>query len=199
MITAKQCKSLYYLDRDSDVGELVEKILAKKKQELYIFIERKKNELQPKEAGEFFTLEDVLKCKDGGLEKMQYFFRAAVVPYYIRQEYDFWDEKIPIDMLIEGTKKMKRSVGFTLYDHTGKKTDEVNSMTTFKTIKQLNEFITDLENVCFVDNDYFFPDSKHFNALVEKKGRKAAKRQVLSELQEKWRNRFQGRLSPSEV
>lgn len=193
MITSKQTKNLYYLDRDSHIAELVEEIIQNKRREVTTFLERKKNDLESKDPGEFWTIEDTTKCKDGGLEKMMFFFRAAVVPYFVRQENNFWESKIPVELLVKGADEMKRSIGFTLYNLEGQKTEEPNSMTVFKTIKELQEFLTDLENVCFLDRDFFFPDSKHFNELIEMKGREATKTQVLGELHEKFKNKFQDR------
>lgn len=189
MILKDKVKSLFYLDRDTDVSELAEDILRTKRAEIIVFLQRQHARLQEKEAGEYFTVEDVLKLKDGELENMQRFFRGAVVPYYVRQRYDIWSEGIESEALAEGTKEIKRRVGFLKYDHTGHITEDVNSMATFERVKDLNEFLNMVQAVCFDDEAYIFPDSKHFKDLEKAKGRHAAQRQVFQELYEKVKNK----------
>ena len=189
MITKSQTKSLYYLDRDTDVVELVDRMMATKRAELIVFLERQHSRLQEKQAGEYFTVEDVTKLKEGELENMQRFFRGAVVPYYTRQKYDIWSDTMASDDLDKGTKEIKRAIGFLKYDSTGHITDEVNSMTTFERVKDLNEFLKMVEEVCFDDEAFIFPDSKHFKDLEKEKGRASAQRQVFLELYEKTKNR----------
>ena len=190
MILKTLTKSLYYLDRDTDVDILVDEILRAKKAEIKIFIERQKNRLQEKEAGSYFTLEDILKVKEGELENMQRFFRGAVVPYYAMQSRDVWESTLKSKLLSECTKEIKLAVGFVKYDHTGHITDEVNSMTTFERVKDLNEFLHTIEEVCFNDQGYIYPDSKHFKELENQKGRIPAQLQVRQELYQKYKNRF---------
>jgi hypothetical protein len=193
MITKNQTKTQFYLDRDTNVEKLVDEMLRVKRAEAIVFLRRQHERLQEKDAGTFFTLEDTLKLKDGELENMQRFFRGAVVPYYVRQKYNIWSPAIDGEMLTQGTDEIKRAVGFMKYDHTGHITDDVNSMTTFERAKDLNEWLKAVEEVCFDDESFIFPDSKHFLQLVKDKGRHAAQRQVVQELHEKVKNRYQGR------
>ena len=190
MISKNQTKSLYYIDRDTNIDDLSDEIIRVKKLELSIFLENQKDKLQGKEAGEYYTLEDVTKLKDGELENMNRFFRGAVVPYYVRQKYNAWDKKLTSVQIIEGTKEIKESVGFMLYDHTGHITEDVNSLTTFNRVKDLRGFLTMIEEVCFDDNEFIFPNSKHFKGLVNQKGRDVAERQVISELHEQIKNKY---------
>ena len=176
MILKNQTKALFYLDRDTNVNELVDDILRVKRSELIVFLQRQSDRLQEKEAGEYFTVEDVTKLKDGEMEKMQRFFRGAVVPYYIRQKYNVWTESIEQDLIEQGTNEIKRSVGFLKYSHTGHITQEVNSMSTFERVKDLNEFLTAVQQVCFDDEGFIFPDSEWFKKLEKEKGREATSR-----------------------
>ena len=192
MILKNLTKSLHYLDRDTYVPSLVEEILRLKRAEITVFLERQKERLQEKDAGEFFTLEDILKVKEGELENMQRFFRGAVIPYYAMQSRNAWGEDLSSGLIADCTDEVKREVGFYKYDHTGHITEEVNSMLTFERVKDLNEFLHTIEEVCFKDQGYIFPDSKHFKELVKLKGREAAQRQVLQELYQEYKNRFPG-------
>lgn len=191
MILKNLTKTLHYLDRDTDLDDLVEEILRQKRAEITVFLQRMQGNLQEKEAGEFYTLEDTLKVKEGELENMQRFFRGAVVPYYMRQSRDLWDDEIPAGLAEECTIEIKKQVGFLRYDHTGHITDEVNSMTTFERVKDLVEFLNTIEEVVFNDQGYIFPDSKHFKELVKLKGREAASRQAIQELRQKVKNLHQ--------
>lgn len=193
MITKDKTRCLYFIDRDTNIEELVDEMIRVKRSEALIFLQRQQERLNEKEAGEYFTLDDTLKLKDGELENMNRFFRGAVVPYYVRQKYDIWTEKIPSDILTEGTNEIKRSVGFLKYDHTGHITDEVNSMVTFERVKDLVEWLNMVEAVCFQDEGFIFPDSDHFKKLEKSKGRAAAQRQVYLELYEKHKNKFSNR------
>lgn len=189
MIFKNKLQSLFYIDRDTNIKELADKILQQKAVEIVEFLEDQRIRLEEKDAGEYFTIEDTLKLKDGELERMNRFFRGAVVPYYIRQKYNIWTDKIPSKTLIYGADEIKRSVGFMKYDHTGHLTKETNSLTTFQRVKDLNEFLKMVEAVCFDDNDFIFPNSDHFKALEKTKGRVAAQRQVFKELHEKVKNK----------
>lgn len=188
MILKNQIKSLYYLDRDTDLDALIEEALRVKRSEMKVFLQRQQERLNEKEAGNYFTLEDSLKMKDGELENMQRFFRGAVVPYYARQSRDIWSDSIPPEVLYDCTDEIKKQVGFVKYDSTGHLTDEVNSMATFERVKDLVEFLNTIEAVCFNDNGYIFPDSDHFKKLEKSKGRHAAQRQVFLELYQKVKN-----------
>jgi hypothetical protein len=192
MISKNFCKQYHYLDRDTDINKLAEEMMPALKTELVNFLTYKHTLLQDKDAGAFVTLEHIVKAKEGELDKMLLFFRGPVVEYYFRQKNDHWNlnDHIPAIYLNEATDEIKRMVGFTLFDHTGLKTDEVNSMVTFTTIKALNEFLHDIEGVCFDDMGYIFPDSAHFKALLKEKGRDGAKRQVLEELKTKVKNKY---------
>lgn len=189
MITKKQQKNLFYLDRDTDVNVLAEEIMRRKRGELIVFLQHHHDRLQEKDAGEYFTVEDITQLKDGELEKMQRFFRGAVVPYYARQSRDIWTDGIGSDVLAAATEEIKRRVGFLKYDYTGHITEEVNSMANFERVKDLNEFLKMVEEVCFDDEAYIFPDSKLFRELEKTKGRAAAQRQVFQELREKVKNK----------
>jgi hypothetical protein len=189
MILKGLTKSLFYLDRDTDVNQLANEILRVKKAELVVFLERQHNRLQEKDAGEYFTVEDITKLKDGELEKMQRFFRGAVVPYYARQQYNIWSEFIDDEHIIKATEEIKKRVGFLKYDHTGHITQEVNSMATFERVKDLNEFLNMIQVVCFDDEGHIFPDSEYFKKLEKEKGRQATQRQCYLELHEKVKNK----------
>lgn len=193
MITKNQTKCLYYLDRDTDIIKLVDEMMRVKRAEALVFLQKHKDRLQEKEAGEYFTAEDTLKLKEGELENMNRFFRGAVVPYYVRQKYDVWTPTIPSSIIKQGTEEIKRAVGFLKYDSSGHLTDEVNSLSTFDRVKDLNLFLTSIEEVCFDDEALIFPDSAYFKELVARKGRVAAQRQVCLELHEKIKNKFPNR------
>ena len=195
MITKNQTKSLYYLDRDTDVRTLVDEMMRTKRAEAITFLERQKDRLQEKEAGEYYTVEDTTKLKDGELEKMMRFFRGAVVPYYVRQRHDLWDilQEPDASLVAECTNEIKRAVGFMRYDHTGHITKDVNSLATFERAKDFSQFLRDVEAVCFDDRGYIFPDSKLFRDLEKLKGREAAHRQALYELRERVKNLYKDR------
>lgn len=192
MILKNQTKSLHYLDRDTDIPALVEEVLRLKRAEITVFLQRMQGNLQEKDAGEYYTIEDVLKVKDGELEKMMRFFRGAVVPYYARQSRNVWRRAIESEVIHEATIEIKKAVGFLKYDYTGHITDEVNSLATFERIKEFSEFLKNVEAVCFEDQGYIFPDSKRFRDLEKEKGRTAAQRQVDEELYQAVKNRFPG-------
>lgn len=177
------------MDRDTDINALVDEMLHVKRSEAIVFLQRQQERLQEKDAGEYYTVEDTTKLKEGELEKMMRFFRGAVVPYYARQSRNIWTEGIESEVLHECTDEIKKAVGFLRYDHTGHITDEVNSLTTFERTKDFNEFLKDVEAVCFEDDGHIFPDSKHFKDLEKSKGRHAAQRQVFIELYEKVKNK----------
>lgn len=196
MISKNFVKESFFIDRDTNIQDLVSSIMRDStfEADLLNFLEYKQNMLEGKSAGEFISLEHIVRAKEGDLDKMNLFFRGPVVEYYFRQEYGFWNrDRIPSSNLNDTTDEIKRAVGFTLYDHEGHKTDDVNSMTTFTTVKALNEFLNDIENVCFIDKGFIFPDSAHFKALLRSKGREGAKRQVMNELHEKVKNKYQNR------
>ncbi len=163
-------------------------MLRVKRSELIVFLQRQHERLQEKDAGEYFTVEDTTKLKDGELEKMQRFFRGAVIPYFVRQKYNIWTEGIESDAIHAGTDEIKRAVGFLKYDHTGHITETVNSMSTFERVKDLNEFLNMVQVVCFDDEGFLFPDSEYFRKLEKEKGRGAAERQCFKELHEKVKN-----------
>ena len=190
MITKNQTKALYYLDRDTDIEALVDDMIRTKRSEAIVFLKRQQERLQEKDAGEYYTVEDTTKLKEGELEKMMRFFRGAVVPYYARQTRNIWTEGIDPDTLFECTNEIKKAVGFMKYDHTGHMTEEVNSLATFERVKHFNEFLNMVQNVCFEDDGYIFPDSELFRKLEKEKGRHAAQRQVFIELYEKVKNQF---------
>lgn len=185
MTSPKKLKTLEYIDRDSKSKQVVESFITKVREQLEIFVEMNIEGLQEK-AGEFRTLQATFEVLNREMDRMMFFFRGAVVPYYVRQQKDFWEEKIPSSLLEECANELKMRTGFIIYDHTGHPTKETNSITTFRNTKQFSEWLTQVENVCFIDEGLFFPDSDHFNNLVEKKGRGEAQRQVLHELKVKY-------------
>jgi hypothetical protein len=193
MISKNQSRLLYYLDRDTDVPALVDRMLRARRVESIQLLERLKLRLQEKQAGEYYTVEDRIALKDGELEKMMRFYRGAVVPYFFRQSYDHWEEEIPRGAMETCHEEVKTAVGFMRYDHTGHITKETNSLATFERVRDFNEFLTHVEAVCFQDRALIFPDSEHFLKLEKEKGRAAAQRQVFEELLEKHKNRFAGR------
>ena len=178
------------MDRETDPVVLAREIIKTQEAELIVFLTRQHSRLQEKDAGESFTVENTVKLKEGELERMNRFFRGAVAPYYARQRFDVWDDNLPSKYVVAATKELKQRVGFMLYDHNGRITENVNSMTTFLLVRDLNAFLKEIEEVCFDDEGFIFPDSKHFKALWKEKGRIAAERQVFEELREKHRNRF---------
>lgn len=189
MITKTQTKALFFLDRDTDINKLSDEILRVKRSEILVFLQRQYDRLQEKEAGEYFTVEDILKLKEGGLERMQRFFRGAVVPYYARQKYNIWTKEVAPEILDQCTDEIKRSIGFMKYDISGHITDKVNSMATFERVKDLNEFLNMIQVVCFDDEGFIFPDSEHFRKLEKDKGRDATQYQIFKELHEKVKNK----------
>jgi hypothetical protein len=194
MISKNFIKETHYLDRDTNIEDLAEQIAVDFMGDLVPFLEYKQNLLEGKSAGDYIGLDHILRSKEGDLERMNLFFRGPVVEYYFRQEHGYWNEEaIPASHINDTTDEIKRMVGFTLYDHEGHKTDDVNSMTTFTTVKALNEFLNDIEHVCFDDKGHIFPESAHFKSLLKSKGREGAKRQVIHELHEKVKNKYQDR------
>src|SRR5690606_35746178 len=115
--------------------------------------------------------------------------RGPVVEYYIRQKHNLWTP-IPIELRQRETDEIKRRVKFVLYDHLGKITNEVNSLAVFKKTDEFNNFLKEVEAVCFLDDDYIFPDSKRFLDLVNAKGLYIARQQVINELKEQYKNKF---------
>lgn len=187
---SKKITRHYYLDRDTDTDKLTNRILENKKADLMEWLKEHKNTLQGREAGDSFTLKDDITLQHGELENMQRFFRGAVVPYYFRQKYNYWHYSIPSKSFQNATNELKKRVGFIKYNHKGKPIDEVNSMTTFKKVEDLNEFLTMVQEVCFDDEGFIFPDSEYFKKLEKEKGRAEAQKQVFFELYEKYRNKF---------
>ena len=160
MISKNFTKQLHYIDRDTNVPQLANEMMQAMLPELVMFLEYKQNLLQGKDAGEFITVEHIARAKEGELDRMHLFYRGPVVEYYFRQKFDFWNlnDPIPASHLNDTSDEIKRMVGFTLYDHTGKKTDEPNSLTTFQRVKDMAEFLNDIEQICFEDQGYFWPD-----------------------------------------
>lgn len=187
----KEIKNLYYLDRDTNIEKLAESILKKKKETLLDYLKYYQNVLHEREAGEFFPIEDSIKLKDKSIDKTMVFYKSAVIQYYMRQEYDLWQDKLSSEMIERGDKEIKEKVGFILYTIEGKPTGQVNSITNFKQLKEMNVFLKQVENVCFKDNGYMFPDSKHFNNLKNTKGLEPAKLQIMHELKTWYDNQFE--------
>jgi len=186
----KEIQNLFYLDRDTNIEKLAESILQNKRNTLLKFLKHHQDVLQEREAGEFFPIEDSIKIKDKSIDKMITFYKSAVVQYYIRQEYDVWEEKLTPEQLERGDKEMKEKIGYILYGIDGKPTGKVNSVTAFKQLKEMNTFLKQIEEVCFKDNGYMFPDSKHFNTLKDAKGLGPAKLKIMYELKTWYDNQF---------
>ena len=87
----------------------------------------------------------------------------------------------------------KAKVGFMERGIDGKLTDEPNSVLTFKLVKDFLQFLTDVENVCFDDNSYLFPNAKEYKLTEKKKGREIAKREWLDKLKEHIKNKYPNR------
>ena len=190
MITKNKVKNISYADRDSKPNEVVTQLFEKSKDECVLFLEHEIEKMQDKDAGTYRTVELEMKVINKEIENMRAFFMGAVAPYYCRQMKEFWGDKIPKELLEDCVKEIKRKVGFILYGWDGHPTNEVNSITNFRESKEFAEFITNVENVCFADNGLLFPNSDHFNELVETKGRSIAERQSLNELKAWHKNQF---------
>jgi len=192
MITKDSVKLLKYLDRDSNPKQVFDEMTVVAENQFITLAENHINQLNGEEAGEYRTVEITFKIVNKALEKMNFFFRGAVVPYYARQKHDYWHAKIPKELLEDATDDIKRAVGFVLYDHTGHQTDQVNSLTSFRTTKQFTEWLNDVEEVVFgtgANQMYIFPNSDHFNELVEKYGRDVATVRATNELMQQYKNK----------
>lgn len=193
MIGKNKSKHLFYIDRDTDIDKLIERMVSEMKNEWRHLFETEKNNLQAK-ATEFVTVENNLTVGNTEMQRMTRFYKGAVLPYYYRQEYGDWDHEITSDQLDDIDKEVKRKVGFVLYDHTGMKTNEVNSTTTFKLARDFADFLNDIENVCFTDNGYIFPDSDEYKKREKKYGVEVAKAWAANTLKEKILNKYKDRV-----
>ena len=185
-MASKEIKDLYYLTKKTEVNKLVEEILSNKKKKIVKYINGLLDNANDKEL---IIIEDITQVKEKDLENSMRFYRGAVLQYYYRQSREYWDEKISNKELMIVNDEIKAMVGFKKYDKKGKPTKEVGSMADFKEIKMLNTFLNDVENVCFNDQGYIFPNSKHFNEIIAEKGLKVAKIQALYELKEQYKNK----------
>jgi hypothetical protein len=194
MITKNQVKNISYIDRDSNAEKIVDNLFARSRDEMITFIQEKINNLQGKEAGEYYTTDLILKVMNREVDNMRAFYKGAVIPYYCRQMKDFWEERIPSKLLDDCDKEIKKHVGYILYDTNGNPTDETNSITNFTETKEFMKFLTDVENVCFKDSEILFPDSEHYRELEKYKGREVARWQAYQELKAWYKNQFNEKL-----
>jgi hypothetical protein len=193
MITKNGSKQILYLDRDSRVDDVIQELINRAVPEWCEHIEAEINNLQGKEAGEFRTIENNFKIGNTELQRLLRFYKGAVIPYFYRQEYGDWEQKIDGACLQDMDKEIKQRIGFVLYDSKGHKTDEPNSTLTFKLAREFNEFLTDIENVCFTDNGYIFPDSDEYKKREKNMGIQGAKEWALNNLKERIMNKYPNR------
>lgn len=190
MITKNKVKNLTYIDRDSNAEEIVDKLFKNSRDEMILFVQSHIDKLQSKDAGTFYTVIDEFKIVNEEMQNQIEFYKGAVTHYYARQLKDYWGETIPASILKECDKEIKKRVGFICYDWEGKPTNETNSVLNFRDTKEFSLFLNDVENVCFEDEGYMFPDSEHFKLLVKEKGRGIAIRQAFNELKAWYKNKF---------
>lgn len=193
MITKNKSKNTYYIERETDSSVVMERVLLQLVKELRPMIDENINLLNSKDAGEYRTLE--ISCSIGNTEmsRLIRFYKSAVVNGYYRQHYGNWDRKPKAEELRQVDAELKRLVGFVERDIQGNKTDIPNSITTFKLVKEFLQFLTDVENVCFEDNGYLFPDAKEYKNTEKKKGRSVAQSEWLDKLKEHIKNKFPNR------
>lgn len=196
MLSKNKSKHIFYVDRDTDVESLLREMTTRMIPEWRALIEAEKNNLQEKEAGEFRTIDNTLTIGNTELQRLIRFYKGAVVPYFYRQEYGNWREKISADNLVDTDKQIKRMIGFVERDETGAKTNEPNSVLVFKLAKDFNQFLTDIENVCFTDNGYIFPDSAEFKKKEKEYGKGGAKAWAEDVLKEAIMNKYPDRELP---
>jgi len=193
MITKNKSKHIHYLDRDTDIESLLAEMMNRMIPEWRTVLEDEQMNLQGKDAGEFRTIDNTFSIGNTELQRMLRFYKGAVIPYFYRQEYGNWDEKISGENLQDTDMQMKRMIGFVLYDTKGKKTTDVNSTLTFKLAREFNEFLTDIENVCFTDNGYIFPDATEYKKREKEHGVGGAKVWATTVLKEKIMNKYPNR------
>lgn len=193
MITKNTSKNTYYIERDTVVGNVLEKMIFQIVKELKPMIEENINLLKGKEAGEYRTLDVTAKIGNTEMSRLIRYYKSAVVTGYYRQNYGNWDRKIDAHELRDADAEIKTLVGFVERDSQGNQTDIPNSITNFKLVKDFLQFLTDVENVCFIDNDYLFPDAKEYKDTEKKKGREVAKREWLDKLKNHIKNKFPNR------
>lgn len=190
MITKNKVKNLTYIDRDSNAEEVVDKLFKTARGEMILFVQSHIDKLQSKDAGTFYTVIDEFKIVNKEMQNQIEFYKGAVTHYYARQLKDYWGETIPTSILKDCDQEIKKRVGFICYDWEGKSTNETNSVLNFRDTKEFSLFLNDVENVCFEDEGYLFPDSEHFKSLVKEKGRGIAIRQAFNELKAWYKNKF---------
>lgn len=190
MISKGKIKNSFYIDRDTDTEKLVNEIFAKTKAEMKEVFDEEKNILMSKEAGDYRTVDFTVKVGNTELDKLIVFYKGAVVPYFYRQEYSDLNEKVESDNLKDADKQIKRMVGFVERGADGVKTNVPNSITNFRLVKEFLEFLENVENVCFVDNDYKFPDAKEYKKALKEKGRAGARNWALEILKTYLQNKY---------
>lgn len=193
MITKNKSKHLFYIDRDTDIESLMAEMMNRMIPEWRVVLEEELNSLQEKEVGAFRTIDNTMTIGNTELQNLIRFYKCAVVPYFYRQEYGNWSEKINAENLIDTDTQIKRMIGFVERDEKGNKTTIANSVLTFKLAKDFNQFLTDIENVCFTDYGYVFPDSKEYKAMEKKYGAPGAKKWAEDVLKEAIMNKYPDR------
>lgn len=188
MITKNTSKNTYYIERDTDSLEILKQIFQQLEKELLPIIDYETNELKGKEAGEYRTLEVTAKVGNTEMSRLTRYYKSAVVTGYYRQHYGNWDRKIEAIELQSADAEIKKLVGFVERGSDGMKTDVPNSITNFKLVKEFLQFLTDVENVCFIDNGYIFPDADDYKKTEKTKGRDIAKKEWLDKLKEHIKN-----------
>lgn len=188
MITKNTSKNTYYIERDTDPYEVMARLQKQLESELLPIIQYEVNELKGKEAGTYRTLDIVGKIGSTEMSRLIRYYKSAVVSGYYRQHYGNWDRNIEAIELQMADAEIKRLVGFVERDHTGMKTDIPNSITSFKLVKEFLQFLTDVENVCFEDNGYLFPDADEYKKVEKAKGVHVAKTEWIDKLKEHVKN-----------
>jgi len=196
MKTAKGIKNIGFIDMHSNAEEVVDKLLKQTRDEKIEYVKERINYLNEKGEGHMETLSDTLNSENKSLADLRAFFRGAVVPYYWRQSREVFNADMTSVDMAECAGEMKRTIGYILYGQDGKPQIDfdgkvkVNSTMLFKQTKEYTNFLKDIEENCFDDNGYKFPDSDHYKELMRATNRKSADARVLHELEVWTKNRY---------
>lgn len=188
MITKNTSKNTYYIERDTIAKDVMSKIYLQLEKELLPIIENEINELKSKDAGTYRTLDVVAKIGNTEMSRLIRYYKSAVITGYYRQHYGNWERKIKAIELQQADSEIKKLIGFVERGSDGMKTNIPNSITNFNLVKEFLQFLTDVENVCFVDNGYLFPDAEEYKKIEKTKGKDIAKKEYLSKLHEHMKN-----------
>lgn len=131
-----------------------------------------------------FTMDN----ENRNISALHRFYRGAVLPYYIRQSREFWEENIPKELSDEAHEEIKQQVGFFRYDQDGRITG-TNTFAVFEETKRFVEVLNDIQNVVFEDQGYIWPDPEHHKELEKEYGRIGASKVVVEELKTKLKNK----------